>query len=332
MKIAILGCGNIGCLLLGYLSASGCDVLGIVKEERIRFFKKGVVIKKNGKKIRTAVMVAKQLRRNVDYAFIATKTKDVHNVILSNKQFLENACIITIQNGFKTDEIIQRIFPKKQIINAILMCGARQKRYFEIDHYCGKTIIIGVKEPGLEEDLGVIKKNLSKHFNVLISRDIDKEKIAKILLNISFSVPILLSISMEKAIRDQKLSQLTHRLVSEAFEVVSGLGWQIDAVPFKTSSALKRLLEIQAQDSESVFAKEMLHSPIIKFLSKKNLEQEWEEIPFINGFISESSKNIGLSAPLNEMITNCAYVRQTRRKPFKRNEFLALFAPFFNQK
>ena len=186
MNVAVLGCGAIGGLFLGYLSRENIDVIGIVKDyQKEPLLKDGLSIEGTRGSGNYKVKVDTRLRNKVDLAIFASKINDLEKLIKENIDYLKDAVIISIQNGVRAECILSKYFSKQKIISGIVMFGATFYRPNRVVHnFKGNLIlgnIFGEKVAELEE----VNNLLSSVFSSEISEKIKGAKYLKLFINLN---------------------------------------------------------------------------------------------------------------------------------------------------
>ena len=104
MKIAVIGCGAIGGLFLGYLSESNSDVIGVVREyQKQEILKQGLFIEGVRGRINIHPKVDVRLKEKPDLAILATKINDLEKAVEDNIEYLKDSILLTTQNGIRAD-------------------------------------------------------------------------------------------------------------------------------------------------------------------------------------------------------------------------------------
>ena len=117
MKIAILGCGAIGGLFLGYFSQKGFDVSGVVRDyQKEPLLRDGLLIEGVRGDFKIPVKVDTKLNQPVDLVIFATKINNLQEVINDNYEFVKEASVLSTQNGIRADYILGDYFAKEKII------------------------------------------------------------------------------------------------------------------------------------------------------------------------------------------------------------------------
>ena len=175
MKTAVIGCGAIGGLFLGYLTGKD-EVVGIVKDyQKKALDKEGLIIEnpeKNNYKVRTATI----LNEPVDLVIFSTKINDLEEAVVKNIEYLKDSIVLSTQNGVGADNILRRYFPPSQIITGIVMFGATFYPPNRVVHNFPGSLVIGNFFGSKITDLNKVRNFLETEFKVIESENIKGAK------------------------------------------------------------------------------------------------------------------------------------------------------------
>lgn len=326
MKIAVIGCGAIGGLFLGYLSEKKKDTTGVVRDyQKEPFQNAGLHIEGARGKKDCKVKVDTKLSEKVDLAIFATKLNDLEAVVKENKRFLENSLLLTTQNGVGADDILNKHFPEEKIITGIVMFGATFYAPNKIVHnFDGDLIlgnIFGLKVEGLDE----VASLLGEVFNTVVLENIKGAKYLKIFINLNNCIPAILGMSMQEAFSDLDNAELAIRLNKEAYEVVRKSGIILESLPSYPKDRLEQMVSMDIRYAAGSFSK------IMTSLSKKPLygsilqsikRGKKSEIDFINGEIVRLAQENNIRAALNKKIVALVHEVEKTGQFFTKDELI----------
>ncbi len=324
IKIAILGCGAIGGLFLGYLSKEKHDVIGIVRDyQKETLTKKGLIIERLGQKKKYEVKVSTKLKEKVDLAIFATKTNDLDKLAEENIGHLEDSTILTTQNGIRADSILNKYFPKEKIITGIVMFGAtfyspnRIMHNFEGDLILGN--IFGAKVDRVEE----IKDFLTPTFNAKVLNNIKGAKYLKLFINLNNCIPACLGLSMQEVFNDLDCAKLAIRLNKEAHDIVSKSNIELVSLPTYSKDKIAGLVSMKVDEAAGIFSKIMTSlskEPLYGSILQSIKRGKKSEIDYINGEIIQLAKDNILEAPINKKIVTAIHKVENSGKFFNKEE------------
>jgi len=303
MKIAVIGGGAIGGLVAGYLKLQNEDVVLVGRPEA------GEAVRQNGLEIsgvrgnfNIPINVAEKLDSPVDLAILATKTQDVGNAMLDNLRFIQEAAVLTTQNGIRADDIATRYAPAENIVSSIVMFGATYLEPAKIVHNFEGKWIIGspfAKDAG---KLMGINRLLNKVFPTVVTDELKGMKYLKIFVNANNCIPALLGVSMQEAFADPKVSEIAIAIWKEGYNFVTKLGINLVSLPDFTLERLTKLLALPTEEAAGVFSgimnslsKEPLYGSILQSVKRGRPS----EIDYINGEFIRMAKDLDTLAPLN---------------------------------
>ena len=306
MRIAVLGCGAIGGLFLGYLTKKGHNVIGIVKDyQKGPLAGEGLIIEGVTGQHTFKVNVDTRLREKVDLAIFATKINNLEEVVKENIEYLKDAKVITTQNGIKADYILGEYFPKDKIITGIVMFGATFYAPNRVVHNFGDGLILGNIFGAQVEDLGLIQSLLNEVFNTTILDNIRGAKYLKLLINLNNCIPAALGLSMQEVFADLECAKLAIKLNKEAHSIVTKSSIELVSLPTYPKDRIEGLVSMDIDIAAGIFSKimtslskEPLYGSILQSIKRRRRS----EIDYINGEIVSLAEGKNLSAPLNKKI------------------------------
>jgi 2-dehydropantoate 2-reductase len=309
MKIAVLGCGAIGGLFLGYLRREGVNVVGVVKEyQKEPFLQEGLFIKGvRGEATIKDLNVDVKLKERVDVAVVSVKIPSIREIMEVNKSFLEEATVVTTQNGIGGEEIVGESIPYEKIISGIVMFGATFYSPNKVVHNFEGELVIGNVFDKEVEGLEEIKAVLSKVFNTTICKNIKGAKYLKVLVNLNNCIPACLGVSMQEAFSNLEIARVAISLLKEAYQVIKESNIVLESLPSYPKERIERLVNMPLEEAAKVFSQIMcnlsnqpLYGSILQSIKKKRKS----EVDYINGAIVRLAHNNGLRAPLNRAMVD----------------------------
>ena len=306
MKIAVLGCGAIGGLFLGYLSQKGYEVTGVVREyQKEAFLKEGLRIEGTRGEHNFKVKVDTKLREGVDLAIFSTKINNLKEIVADNKEFLNKALLLTTQNGIGADYILNEYFPKERIITGVVMFAATFYSPNRVVHNFEGDLIVGNIFDAPFECLSPARDVLADIFSLKFSEDIKGAKYLKVFINLNNCLPAILGESLQEVFSDLNCSKLAIQLNREAYEVVTNSGIELESLPAYPKDRIEGLVSMEINEAAGFFStiitglsKEPLYGSILQSIKRKKKS----EIDYINGEIARLADANGLAAPLNKKI------------------------------
>jgi len=326
MRVAVLGCGAIGGLILGYLSRKDVDITGIVKRyQRESFSLEGLRIEGvRGSQV-YEVRVDTRLKEKVDLAIVATKIDDIEDVVVENNEFIKDATVLTTQNGVRADYILEKYFLPRRIITGIVMFGATFQPPNRIVHNFEGDFILGNIFGEEVKDLEKVREVLNKAFRTRVLENIQGAKYLKVFVNLNNCIPAILGVSMQEAFGDLDISELAIRLNKEAYYVVEKSRIELQDLPGYPEERLRKLLSMETKQAASIFSqimtslsKEPLYGSILQSIKRGKKS----EVDYINGEIVRLASHNNMEASLNRKIVSLVHRVEASGKFLTRDELL----------
>jgi len=326
MKVAVLGCGAIGGLFLGYLSEESSDVVGIVKDYQLKsLLEEGLIVESARVKSIYKVKVDNQLKEKVDLAIFSSKIGDLETLIKANLEYLKDATVISAQNGVSADYILSKYFPEEKIISGIVMFGATFYRPNRVIHNFKGSLILGNIFDKEVANLKEIVDFLKFGFDVSTSSKIKGAKYLKLFINLNNCLPAVLGLSMQETFKDLDLAKIAIMLNKEAFNVVKKSGIELADLPTYPKARLERLISISTEEAAGIFSKIMTslsEEPLYGSILQSIKHDKPSEIDYINGAIVNLATKNNLRALINRKIVKLVHRVEKTKKFLKKEELL----------
>ena len=320
LKICIIGPGAIGGLIAAYLKAKMRKITAVGKTEQMR------IIRSNGLKIEGArgtvyveLDIRVKMKEKADLVILAVKTQDIAGVIAENRAFLEDALILTIQNGVRADQIISLTLGKENIISSIIMFGSTYLKSGLITHNFEGDWIIGRPFGTNDDKVKEVVEELSPAFKVVLVDNITSMKWTKLFINANNCVPALLDKSIQETFADLDMAKLSILLLKECFAVVDDAGIQLVDLPNFEVNKFRGLTQMPLEEAAKIFSgiminlsKEPLYGSILQSIKRDRAS----EIDYINGEIIKLSRFGRIGAELNTKVVNLIHQVEKTKKFF----------------
>lgn len=311
MKIAVLGCGAIGGLFLGYLCEKKIDIVGVVKDyQKETLLKEGLLIEGIRGSSNYKVSVDTKLQAKVDLAIFTSKIDDLEKIIEENIEYLKEAVVVSTQNGVRADYILSKYFPKQSIVTGIVMFGATFYRPNKVIHNFEGNLILGNIFGEKVVNLEKVKNILGFAFNSMILDKIKGAKYLKLFINLNNCLPAILGLSIQETFSDFKLAKIAIGLNREAFNLVKINKIELADLPTFSLARLEGLVSMDVDKAAGILSKvltslsqEPLYGSILQSIKNGKLS----EIDYINGEIIRLAKKNNLEAPMNEKIVGLVH-------------------------
>ncbi|MFW9865791.1 MAG: ketopantoate reductase family protein [Candidatus Thorarchaeota archaeon] len=320
IKIGFIGAGSIGSLFGGNLANIQSEIYDV---EVIFFCLKAhkEAINKNGLKIYSddefkvirsiqayedEKIIEERLKKDLnfefDFMFITTKAYDIEQAINQYKNLIDlSSWFVILQNGIGNEEIVSKDVLKSKMIRAVTTNGALMKGPGEIVH-TGKGITkIGfpflkefnpynneIKKADKALDLLVTLLELAS-FETLKVEDIIKESWEKVFVNVGINAfGALTRLKNGQLLELEGLKHMMAEAIKEALRVA-----RKKKINIVDKDYVKLTYDVAKNTSEN---KNSMLQDILNHQST--------EIDFINGRVVKYANELGISVPINELLTN----------------------------
>lgn len=295
MKVGIVGCGAMGSIYAGFLARAGHSVVAIDHhQDHIDAMNRdGLLVEGPHDKFRVRLSAHTDIGAcsDCDVIVIAVKAMAVGGVATSLKSEVHRrAAILTIQNGVGAAEDVLKGTGRPGILVGIAGgFGAKIEGPGHVTHKSSKVIKIGCY--GEPDEVGITRAVAiwsDTGLNVERSADISVMLWEKLVFNVAFSAPSALTgMTVGQILADEQMGAVCRDAAREAWEIgrASGLGITIeDPVRFveEFGGAMPGALPSMRQDVE-------MGRP--------------SEIDYINGAVPRVARQLGMAAPVNDVLS-----------------------------
>jgi len=324
MRIAVIGAGAIGGLAAGYLKNKGEDVSLIGHTDAVNAIReKGLSIRGVRGDFNIKIQALVKLESSPELVILATKTQDIAAALKDNLKFIQDAIILTTQNGIRADDIAAGYLARENIISSIVMFGATCLLPGEIVHnFEGSWIIAGAFA---KNDARVIEVSrvLNQAFPAIVAEDLKGMKSLKIFVNANNCIPAILGKSMQESFSDPQVSQVSIAIWKEGLKVMDKAGISLSSLPDFPLERITKLTSLPTQDAGKIFygimsnlSKEPLYGSILQSIKRGKTS----EIDYINGEFVRLARENNFSAPLNQKLTEMVHQVESSGKFFAKEE------------
>ena len=326
MKIAVIGAGAIGGLVAGYLRLKEEDVVLVGRAEVCQAVRQGG-LEISGVRGNSNIQIEAKERLDspVDLAILATKTQDVGNALLDNLRFVQEAAVLTTQNGIRADDIATRYAPAENVVSSIVMFGATYLEPAKIVHNFEGKWIIGspfAKDTGR---LMGINRLLNGIFPTIVTDELKGMKYLKIFVNANNCIPAVLGVSMQEAFADPKVSEIAIAIWKEGYSLTTRLGIHMVSLPDFLLERLTKIVALPTAEAAGVFSgimaslsKEPLYGSVLQSIKRGRPS----EIDYINGEFIRMAKDLETLAPLNATLVGMVHAVEKSGQFFTKQDLL----------
>ena len=306
IKIGVIGAGSIGSLFGGYLAAIKPDIYDVDvflfgrKRHMDAINRNGLIIEKEQQTIVIKDMKTHETSKNLsiifDYLFITTKTYDLKSALVQYQTLIDTCkYLVILQNGIGNEVLVKQFCSEEKIIRAVTINGVFLDKPGHLI-YSGEGLTkIGFpfkkreKTQQQSSDLQLLKDLLdTASLNTIIVDDIIKECWEKAFINIGINAfGALTRLENGQLLEINGLKELMAEAIRESILVAKQKGIQLSDKDYVSLT-----YEIAKKTAENK------NSMLQDILKGKNTE-----IDFLNGIIVEQAKELGISVPINELLT-----------------------------
>lgn len=335
MKIAVIGAGAIGSVVAAYLSKAGMDTTLVGKADQVE------TIRKNGLSIQGVrgqevfrLNALTKLDQPYDLVIFSTKTQDLEDAYNSNSEYLDNALILTTQNGVQADNILSCHFDKEQMYSSIVMFGSTYVKPGEVTFNFEGDWIIGKPYMPIGPKTHEIADLLRRAFKVVVSENIMGMKWTKLFVNFNNCLMAVMGKSMQEVFADLDFCRLSVLLLREGVGVVKKAHIELVSLPEFPVERIYGLAGMPLEQAAGIINKTLTglsKEPVYGSILQSILRGRTSEIDFINGEAVHMARQMRQDAPLNAKIVEMVHEVEQRKKFYNPNEVKEIFKLSVNE-
>ena len=284
MRIAVVGPGALGCLLTGFLKARTKEEIWLIDKSPERAKR----IREDGLKIEGMSSISAKVNVSadpkeagpIDLVIICVKSYSTEDACKDIKEIVsDKTLVLTLQNGIGNVQVLNDHFGSERVIAGVTNHGATLLGAGRVRHAGKGDTIIGMAKGKTLGPIRDIANILSKAgFETKVSKDIDSVIWSKLVINVGINA----------------LTAITR--------LKNGMLIQYDGtVKITKRKRIKLAYDDPIQKVESVCKATAAN---VSSMLQDVLNNKRTEIDYINGAITRQGKALGISTPVNEVLTN----------------------------
>lgn len=337
-RILIEGIGGVGGVIAGKLIQAGFSPTLVTGNREISeaINQRGLTVIEPGKKATLPTRAFASLAElpadaRFDMALLVMKAHSVAQTASDTLPFLkpQNGFVVTFQNGI-TEDIVAAAIGNKRVIAGIVGWGATLHGPGVVERTGPGTLHIGELDGGMTERLENLARTLKAVTPVVTTGNIRGGQWSKLAINCTITtIGALTGESLGRMLKDARVRRAFLGIYREVVNTALALGMRLERIAVDPM-----MLYVPPNAGYlTLFLKDLLvriaghkHGKL-KSSSLQSLERGRKtEIDFLNGYVAEQARKVGVPAPLNEAITGMIKeIEQGRRKlsPANMEELLA---------
>jgi 2-dehydropantoate 2-reductase len=312
MKIAIIGAGAIGSVLGGLLALAGLDVTLIGRQPHVG------AINQNGLALDgvlgsfvVRVRAREQLDFVPDLAILAVKTQNLAVATLENKPFIQDATVLTLQNGMRADQMVAEIIGGEHLYSAVVLFGATFLEPSKVTYALAGQLVIGkafgTPDPQTLQKLAV---TLGQAIPTHATTNISGAHWTKLIINENNALPAITGLSLQEVNTLPELRTLSVLLMKETLTVFRAADIVPASLPMLPIGVVKLLLSmpvVLAQVVPMLYSHRLGERAVLGSTLQSVKRGEKTEIDYLNGEVVALGERTGKPTPYNTAIVELVH-------------------------
>lgn len=311
MRIAVIGAGAIGGTIAALLDRVGHDVAITARGEQLATIRTSGLRISGGWGDHTARPRASAvLETTPELVFVCTKAQDAAGAITVNAERLVGIPVVIVQNGLDGVRLAEKLLPDSPVIGAIAIYAASYLKPGLIDVTAAGPTVIGTDDPARRDIAAHVASVLGAAMPTLLVADFRGAQWSKLIVNQVNAMPAITGLSAQETLVHPVLGRIVTASMREAvriglstgvrFASLQGLSQPVLRVfalaPIAIGRALPRLMAARMGDTPN---------PGSTLQSIRRGQPT--EIDFLHGAVVRAASQAGLTAPINERLTELVH-------------------------
>ena len=323
--VVVIGAGAIGGITAAFIKKAGWDPILVCRHQKVADLSMSPGMHITGIKgdhtiAVKAVKNISDLSGHPDLIFIATKANDCLEAAHVLVPFLKpDSMVVSLQNGICEDALAQ-VLGRERVIGCVVGWGATNRGPADLEATSEGEFVIGNIDHKPDSRLEPIKAMLDAVYPTRITDNIMGELYSKLIINACInSLGVIGGVKLGQLLANKKARDIFFELMHEAMSVAETM--KIKVAPAGGGKLdYYKLLEGKGIPAD---LKRYLTIRIIGFKYRKIKSSSWQslergrrtEIDYLNGYICEKGKTLGVPTPLNDAVRTMVLEIENRKRP-----------------
>ena len=292
MNFLVVGPGAMGCLFAARLKKAGNNVTLLdYRKERAEFINaNGVVVEGISGEYRTQMpAVTGKAPRMPHVVLICVKANQTREAVKNLKSWLApEVYVLTLQNGLGNVEILQEILGKERVLGGVTAEGATLLGPGHVRHAGQGETVMGPSgsQQGLTSD--IVSTFNAAGFKTRSADNVSDLIWGKLLINVGIN-----SLTAITRLKNGRLPEVggTRMVMEEAVREAAAVA-RAKGITLPYPDPMERVLEVCRATAGNIAS-----------MLQDVLNERMTEVTFINGAIVREGKALGISTPVNIVLT-----------------------------
>lgn len=305
----VFGAGLIGCYLGGVLAGNGAAVQLVARQAVKDKLRQGLHLSDYlGNQLTLndmQVLTCEWPKNKVDYLWLTVKCTQLEQAAEQMRPWVsERTVILCAQNGLGAKHIIQRYFPRNQILSVVVPFNVVEQSPGKLHRASEGIVMIESSIRCLTQNQKLVQCLSSPLLPSAVCENMPAMAWAKLQLNLSNAVNALSDRPLKSMLEDRGYRLLIADAMQELLQVVKAKGLtlpRLTALPAKLLPLILRL-------PNGLFTR--LASKMLAIDPQARLSMWWDlqqgkptEVDFLNGAVVAEGARLGIACPVNQALT-----------------------------
>ena len=311
MRIAVIGAGAIGGTIAALLDRAGHDVAITARGQQLETIRSSGLRISGGWGQHTARPRASAvLDVTPELAFVCTKAQDAAGAITANAESLVGIPVVIVQNGLDGVRLAEELLPDSPVIGAIAIYAASYLKPGLIEVTAAGPTVIGTDDPARREVAAHVSSVLGAAMPTLLVADFRGAQWSKLIVNQVNAMPAITGLSAQETLVHPVLGRIVTASMREAVRIGFATGVRFASLQGMSQPILRAFAIAPIAIGRvlpRVMAARMGDTPNPGSTLQSIRRGQPTEIDFLNGAVVRAAAAAGLTAPINEKLTELVH-------------------------
>jgi 2-dehydropantoate 2-reductase len=311
-RIAIVGAGAIGSVLGALLARAGEDTTLIGRQDHVTAIQKdGLSVDGALGEFTVQIAATERLDFRPDLVLLAVKSQDVRTACQAIRPLAEDAPVVTMQNGIRSDEIVVSILGHRNIIGCVVYFNGRFLEPGHVTYGLAGSLLIGEAFTENGDRVQEIASLLGRAIKVELYDNIQGARWTKLLVNsVGNWMDATTGLSLRVCMEYPLLKRLGALILKEGLSVVEKAGVQLEPLPGFSVAALKTTARAPLPIASAVLGMALgsgRTADAVTSTLQSIRRGKFTEIDYLNGELVKLGQELGIPTPCNARVVELVH-------------------------
>ncbi|ANJ27536.1 ketopantoate reductase family protein [Agromyces aureus] len=330
MRIGIIGAGALGGTFAALLSQAGHEVEVAARGTvRAAIQARGIRLSGGFGDVIAEVAVAERLTVRPELVLVCTKAQDAEAAIAANRERIDGAPVVVVQNGLEGVDTASRLLPRSRCFGLLSLIAADHSEPGVVHVTATAESRLGRGDGSAGPEAVRLAALLSDAVPVLAIDDFRGAQWTKLVVNMVNAVPAIVGSTLGDVVADSGLLAVLTASMRECVRIGIARGVRFVALNGLDDASLRDFASLPLAEATAVPS--ALVSRMSWEQNRGSTQQSLRrgqptEIDYLNGAVVREASIAALAAPVNAALTALVHEVEAAGRPLPRARVLDVLA------